>query len=126
MIHVSAEVRGQAQVGKSFLDRILRLKRQEVVTSQVGYAAPYAIYVHEDLQAYHAPPTRAKFLSEPFQRLRGRIADRIAVVIQRGGDLLQAVYEAGELVLSESRPITPIDTGLLRASAFNRVTNRFE
>lgn len=30
-----------------------------------GAAAPYAIYVHENLTAHHAPPTTAKFLEGP-------------------------------------------------------------
>jgi hypothetical protein len=30
--------------------------------SRVVYVAEYAVYVHEILEAYHKPPTRAKFL----------------------------------------------------------------
>lgn len=30
-----------------------------------GPAAPYALYVHEDLSKYHQAPTKAKFLEEP-------------------------------------------------------------
>ena len=118
MINIRVEVSGVARVGNSFLDRILRLKRQEFATATVGYRAPYAIYVHENLEAYHKPPTQAKFLSQPFQQLRGRIADMMAEVVRRGGDLLQAVYDAGNLVLTESRRIVPVDTGLLKASGF--------
>jgi hypothetical protein len=30
-----------------------------------GASAPYAVYVHENLSAYHKPPTMAKFLELP-------------------------------------------------------------
>lgn len=34
--------------------------------AHVGYDTDYALYVHEDPDAAHAPPTRWKFLEEPF------------------------------------------------------------
>jgi hypothetical protein len=36
--------------------------------------APYAIYVHEDLEAYHKPPTTAKFLQKTQYEKRGEIS----------------------------------------------------
>ncbi len=33
----------------------------------VTYGTEYGIYVHEDLDAWHAPGTQAKFLEEPFR-----------------------------------------------------------
>ncbi len=47
-----------------------------------GAAAPYALFVHERLDAYHKPPTQAKFLETVAlrraatmgERLRGRLA----------------------------------------------------
>lgn len=36
--------------------------------AQVSYGTHYAIYVHEDLGAFHQPPTSAKFLEIPFRR----------------------------------------------------------
>jgi hypothetical protein len=45
------------------------------VTVQVGFggaAAPYALLVHENLESRHNPPTKAKYLEDPFnRRLRG-------------------------------------------------------
>jgi hypothetical protein len=53
----------------------------KVILSYGGAAAQYAIYVHENLTARHKPPTRAKYLEEPFKRaqvgLLGRLARRI-------------------------------------------------
>ena len=31
----------------------------------LGYSANYAIYVHENLEARHLPPTKAKYLEDP-------------------------------------------------------------
>lgn len=36
-----------------------------------GDSAPYALYVHEDLEAHHAPPTCAKFLERAYRETRG-------------------------------------------------------
>lgn len=40
-------------------------------TARVIYEAPYAIFVHENLQAYHAPPTQARFLADAIPKVRG-------------------------------------------------------
>ncbi len=48
-----------------------------------GAAAPYATKVHERLDIRHAPPTRAKYLEQPFnQRKRGMIG-RLARRLRR-------------------------------------------
>lgn len=36
----------------------------------VGYTASYAIYVHENPNAFHLPPTQWKFLEDPAKRYR--------------------------------------------------------
>lgn len=33
--------------------------------ASIGYSAYYAVWVHEDLTKYHAPPTTAKFMTIP-------------------------------------------------------------
>ena len=33
----------------------------------IGYGAGYAYWVHELIENYHHPPTKAKFLEEPLQ-----------------------------------------------------------
>jgi hypothetical protein len=51
---------------------------QIIVTAGFGGAAQaYAIYVHEDPAAHHAPPTQYKFLEEPFNRRQPGLLDRI-------------------------------------------------
>jgi len=43
-----------------------------------GDAAPYAVYVHENLTARHMPPTQAKFLEIPLNDAVDGMADRLA------------------------------------------------
>ncbi len=43
-----------------------------------GDAAPYAVYVHENLVARHNPPTQAKFLEVPLNDALPGMPDRIA------------------------------------------------
>jgi HK97 gp10 family phage protein len=40
-----------------------------------GDPAPYALYVHEDLEKKHAPPTCAKFLTRAVRETRGTCAN---------------------------------------------------
>lgn len=40
---------------------------------RVSYNTRYAIYVHEDVDKFHAPPTYAKFLSRPAYEKRGQM-----------------------------------------------------
>lgn len=42
-------------------------------TATVEYDVSYAIYVHENLQAFHSPPTQARFLADAVPRVRGSI-----------------------------------------------------
>jgi len=42
-----------------------------------GPAAPYAFFVHENLEAYHVPPTKAKFLEGPASRRTRALGNRI-------------------------------------------------
>ena len=44
---------------------------------KVGYTADYAVKVHEDLRARHAPGKSAKFLERPLREKRKQILDVI-------------------------------------------------
>lgn len=38
-------------------------------TAVIEYVAPYVVYVHENLDSWHAPPTSAKFLERAYLEL---------------------------------------------------------
>lgn len=52
---------------------------------EIGYTAPYAPEVHENLSARHAPPTKSKFLSDPLNAatpgFRNRLMTRLRSVL---------------------------------------------
>jgi len=47
------------------------------ILASIGYSAEYAWWVHENMEAYHHPPTKAKFLEEPLQMHGPKIAQAI-------------------------------------------------
>lgn len=86
----------------------------------VGYTAPYAIYVHEDLQAHHTNG-QAKFLSEPLEVMRYELGLLVLRRFKETRQLEPGLWEAGRLLLTESRSLVPVDTGFLFDSGFVRV-----
>jgi methionine synthase II (cobalamin-independent) len=83
---------------------------------KVVYTAPYAIYVHEDLTKYHAPPTQAKFVEQPARQLRQEMRDMVAKKLKQKRALDLALLAAGQLLYDASQLLVPVDTGLLKAS----------
>ena len=86
----------------------------------VGYTQSYAVYVHENRNAYH-PIGKAGFLLDPARRLRAELARIVRVSLQRGRTAAQALLLAGLRLQRESQQEVPVDTGALRASAFTRL-----
>lgn len=56
------------------------------VEVSLGYGTDYAIYVHEDLEKYHAPPTKAKFLEDPISERSDVLLEN---VVKRVTDLIE-------------------------------------
>lgn len=54
----------------------------EVKLGYGGAAADYAEIVHENLNAYHAPPTQAKYLEQPLNEAKKGFEDRIATRVR--------------------------------------------
>lgn len=48
-----------------------------LVRAHIGYSAEYAWYVHEDLEAEHRLPTKAKFLEDPLTQLAPTMVQNI-------------------------------------------------
>jgi hypothetical protein len=48
------------------------------ISAGAGPSQKYALYVHEDLEARHEPPTRAKFLEQPLLAAAPHFLDRVA------------------------------------------------
>jgi hypothetical protein len=83
----------------------------------IGYEAPYALRVHEDLQAYH-PNGSAKYLERPARENASELAVIVVNGMRRGQSLQEAELSAGGYLLKLSQERVPVQTGRLRDSGF--------
>lgn len=81
-----------------------------------GPAAPYALYVHEDEEAFHPRGGESGFLVKPLQESAPHLADRIARRMQQGMSLAEAARTEAEVEMTEMKRITPVEFGTLRDS----------
>lgn len=112
-------------VNKKKLLDTLRRKREHAkrflyAVCLVGYTASYAIFVHENLEAFHTVG-QAKFLEQPAITLRPELRSIITDAIGSGQSMNDALLLAGLRLQAESQLLCPVDTGALRASAFTRL-----
>jgi hypothetical protein len=94
--------------------------QQDSCELEVGYSAPYATLIHEDLLT----PRRtgqAKFLEQPMRENEDAVRQLIRDMKSAGLPMRKALEAAGYLILDKSRPLVPVDTGYLRDSAFVEV-----
>lgn len=83
----------------------------------VGYSAPYAMAVHEDLTVPHKNG-KAKFLEGPARRLAPEMDRVIFETLKRKKGLKEALTNAGNVLLAASLKEVPVDTGRLRDSHY--------
>ena len=98
-------------------------RRQNNGNVIVGYAASYAIYVHETPpdKAAHKPGKQWKFLEQPAREKEREIAQTVVEAVKRGHPLLKALLRAGEFLQAASQRIVPVKTGNLKGSAFTEL-----
>ena len=96
-------------------------RRQNNGNVIVGYAASYAVPVHENLEAAHKPGKQAKFLEQPAREKEREIAQTVVEAVKRGHPLLKALLRAGEFLQAASQRIVPVKTGNLKGSAFTEL-----
>jgi hypothetical protein len=99
----------------------VRGKKQSGV--QVGYASPYAVYVHERLDVHHENG-QAKYLEQPARRLGGEMRSLIRNAVKNKDGLEAGLVRAGRLLLEASQALVPVDTGALKASGYVYVEGR--
>lgn len=110
------EIRGVTKVLDELRMRAVKAEGGSVI---VGFSTNYAIFVHENLQARH-PVGQAKFLEQPFREMRQELFSLIGEAMKKGATMLQGLLIAGLRLQREAQLLTPVDTGLLRNSAFTR------
>lgn len=128
-----ANIKGLNAVVNALGKRRKQSKRENNGDVIVGYTAEYAVYVHEDMEARHAPGKQAKFLHQPAVELQKELATIILTAKRLGIPLMQAIYMAGLRLQAESQRICPVSgwhekispkrqgSGNLKGSAFTRI-----
>lgn len=108
------------QVIQQIQGEVARLRPYKNVSVSVGYNTPYAVKVHEDLAMNHPNGGQAKYLEEPARRLAPTLAQKIYDGLKKGRNLRQVLMTAGLELKMESIQLVPVDTGLLKSTAFVR------
>lgn len=103
------------------------------VIADVGYTAPYALAVHENVEmkwrgrprksgrgSYWDPPGRgqAKYLEGPARRYKKVIMSIIKDGLNRGLTLVKAVYLGAQRLFRESQAVVPVHTGYLKSTGY--------
>lgn len=114
---VGVKVEGVERVVLAIRNLLEKHKSTRLV---VGYSAPYAVYVHENMRARHTTG-KAKFLEDPARQLSAEVAQIVRDLVGRGVALAEAMTRAGQRLLQVSQAQTPVLTGFLRRSGFARV-----
>lgn len=105
------------------------------VTGFVGYSAPYAIYVHENMEIDHPLHVdgsgsvrdckgQAKFLEIPAREILPTVAGELAKMKRNKKGLRYSIQTILDRILRESRKLVPWMTGNLYRSGFTRLTIR--
>lgn len=110
------KIDGQYRLTAQLNERMRKYQGAKVV---VGYSAPYAAAVHENLAAYH-PHGQAKFLEQPCRQYEAEIRMIIRNGLLAGQSLEQAQLDAARFILLQSQKLVPVRTGFLRDSGFVR------
>lgn len=99
------------------LRRSLASKTNDNGSFTIGYKAPYAIFVHENLAAHHAHG-QAKYLEQPARQLQSDLAVNIQRDMASGVSLNQANQSAAIKLYEASQELVPTETGVLKASGY--------
>lgn len=82
--HVLAESKQEVPLDEGTLERSGKATVDETaLTAAVSYDTVYAVRQHEELTWQHAPGRKAKYLEDPMNRERRRVAEIIAAEIRR-------------------------------------------
>ncbi len=113
------EVKNTGKVAGKF--RAMSLAGVAKARLEVGYSAPHAARVHEDLEMNHPNGGQAKYLEAPLRRYSRDLGKMFAQEMKNKRSLKDALMRPGKWLLAKSRELVPVLTGELRDSGFVRV-----
>jgi hypothetical protein len=105
---------------RSLLLRAKEAKRTWQAQAEVVFTAPYAVHVHEDMEAQHAVG-QAKFLEQPIREHGRELKRQVRDAVARGEDFADASLAAAEELLEYAKELCPVRRGFLRDSGSARV-----
>lgn len=111
---------GLEQALQNLNAKIQKAVKDADVEVVVGYSAPYALIVHEDLEAHH-DNGQAKFLEQPARVNATTYGKRIAAEVKSKKTMRQALMTGATQLKRDSQALCPVDTGVLKASAYVKV-----
>ena len=114
-----ADVKGFEKVVDALRKRAAKARTDNRASVTVGFTQGYALYVHEDLQAFH-PVGKAKYLTDPLKRLAAELGRIASDGLRKGLTMAQSLLLAGLRLQRESQLEVPVDTGALKGSAYTR------
>lgn len=118
---VEVKTTGTDSLLKKLEERVKWARDGNGTTVVVGYEAPYATTVHEDLEMVHPNGGQAKYLEEPSRLYAREVQKAVSDSLVKGKDFEKALTAGGELLLELSEPFVPVDTGELVNSGYVRV-----
>lgn len=86
----------------------------------IGYSAPYAIHVHENMMAHH-PNGEAKFLVKAIIEQTKAVRRYITKRIKAGDKMQDVLIAVANMYMDASDKKVPVATGALRASRYVKV-----
>ena len=134
-IKYKATVKGVDELKRTLTKHGNRARKATLRRINVGFKAPYALYVHENTEmkwqglprksgigVYWGPHGQAKFLEEPARELKPQIAARIVQVTRSTKSVFRGLYSGGVLLRNAAQKLVPVEYGELHDSAFIEVT----
>lgn len=115
-----AKIEGLQRLVSKLRDKAAKATKDADVSVLVGFVASYAIFVHENLEAYHKVG-QAKFLEQPAREMRDVLWGIVRVALEAGKTMAQGLVLAGLRLQREAQKLCPVLTGNLKASAFTRL-----
>lgn len=101
--------------------RIERAQADRTHSAKVVYTAPYAVYVHEDMERTYRNGKVSKFLESPARSMASMLRHDVADAVRRGIKMDQALLAAAHVLLAASRDIVPYDTGYLHDNSYAKL-----
>jgi hypothetical protein len=110
--------KGEGEIQKKI--QALSLKGNSIANAEIGFSAPYAARIHEDLTLFH-PNGEAKFLEKAYRRNLKAARELILQRLKAKKALLDAMERGARLILQEAQRLVPKDTHQLEQSGYIRV-----